>query len=311
MKRNERGVVKDARTEKGNTMPRKGRPSTSGLMKDDVHLPLHMVVLIAVLLLAMVGAGATLVYFSFFKPPALPQPTPLAQRTAAVKATVRASPTIHPNSTVRSSPTTQASPTLTSSPTVSTQPNPYPPHTGSLVLSDPLKDNSKGYRWDVGTFANGSSCTFTGGSYHVAISTRGHVFACNATNGSFTDLAYEVQMTILKGDRGGLFFRQVGTQGPYYYFSIKTDGSYELDSFTGSTSHVLQRGTSPAIKAGLNQTNLLAVVAQGSSITLYVNRQGITHLSDSTTNQGLIGLAADATDQPAEVAFMKANVWTL
>src|SRR5713101_4868371 len=119
MKRNERGVVKDARTEKGNTMPRKGRPSTSGLMKDDVHLPLHMVVLIAVLLLAMVGAGATLVYFSFFKPPALPQPTPLAQRTAAVKATVRASPTIHPNSTVRSSPTTQASPTLTSSPTVS------------------------------------------------------------------------------------------------------------------------------------------------------------------------------------------------
>ncbi len=280
-------------------MPRKGRPSTSDLMQDVVHLPLHMVVLITVILLGLVGAGSAVVYFSFFKPPALPQPTPLAQSTVSVK------PTPH------ASPTAGRSPTLTSSPTVSTQPNPYPPHTGSLVLSDPLKDNSKGYRWDVGTFANGSSCSFTGGSYHVAVSTRGHVFACNARNGSFADLAYEVQITILKGDRGGLFFRQVGARGPYYYFSIKTDRSYELDSFTGSASHVLQRGTSPAIKAGLNQTNLLAVVAQGGSITLYVNRKSITHVSDSTTSHGLIGLAADATNQPAEVAFMNANVWML
>src|SRR5260370_15370307 len=135
--------------------------------------------------------------------------------------------------------------------------------------------------------------------------------AWHAGNGNFANRAYEVQMTILKGDRGGLFFRQVGTQGPSYSFSIKTDGSYELDSFTGSTSHVLQRGTSPAIKAGLNQTNLLAVVAQGSSITLYVNRQSIAHANDSTTSHGLIGLAVDATDQPAEVAFTNANVWML
>jgi eukaryotic-like serine/threonine-protein kinase len=289
----------------GNAMSRKGRPSTSDLAKDVVHLPRHMVVLITIILLALVGAGAALVYFSFVKPPALPQPTPLVQRT------VTARPTVHASPTARRSPTTQASPTLTSSPTVSKQPNPYPPHTGSLVLSDPLKDNRKGYRWDVGTFANGSSCTFAGGNYHVAVSTRGHVFACNAENGSFANLAYEVQMTILKGDRGGLFFRRIGTQGQFYYFSIKTDGSYELDSFTGSTLHVLQRGTSPAIKAGLNQTNLLAIVAQSNSITLYVNRQSIASVSDSTTNHGLIGLAAGATNQPAEVAFMNANVWML
>ena len=90
---------------------------------------------------------------------------------------------------------------------------------------------------------------------------------------------------------------------------MKTDGSYELDSFTGSTSLVLQQGTSPAIKTGLNQTNLLAVVAQGSRITAYINGQNITQVSDSTTSHGLIGLAADATDQPAEVAFINAKVW--
>jgi hypothetical protein len=119
-----------------------------------------------------------------------------------------------------------------------------------------------------------------------------------------------VQMTILKGDRGGLFFRQVGTQ-MFYSFSLKTDGSYELVSTNGSASHILLQGTSPAIKPGLNQTNLLAIVAQGSTITLYVNRQSLAHVSDSTLTHGLIGLAAYAALQPAEVAFTNVNVWML
>ena len=127
---------------------------------------------------------------------------------------------------------------------------------------------------------------------------------------TFSNLTYEVQMTILKGVRGGMFFRQVGTQGPYYY-SIKIDGSYELDSFDGTISHVLQRGTSPAVKRGLNQPNLLAIVAQGSSLDLYVNGQSTLLLTDSTTSSGLIGVAADATDQPAEVSFGNARVWIL
>jgi hypothetical protein len=286
-------------------MSRKDRPTTTGLLRDDVHLPVHIVVIIAIILLGIVGGAGAIVYVSFFRPPVPSQPTPLAQHSPAVKATA------HPSPTALKSPTAQASPTPGGSPTIGTQPNPYPPHTGSLVLSDPLRDNSKGNHWDVGTFANASSCAFTGGAYHMAVAVKGHLFACHAGSASFADLAYEVQMTILAGDRGGLFFRQVGTSGPYYYFSIKTDGSYELDSFKGSATRVLQRGTSPAIKAGLNQINLLAVVAQGSSITLYVNRQSIAHLSDSTSARGLIGLAADATDQPAVVAFSNANVWML
>ncbi len=143
------------------------------------------------------------------------------------------------------------------------------------------------------------------------MSLQRNLLACNAEAVSFGNLAYEVQMTILKGDRGGIFFRQVGTQGPYYYYSIKIDGSYELDSYNGKTSNVMQRGTSPAVKRGLNQPNLLAVVAQGSSIDLYANGQSIVHITDSTTSSGLIGVAADATDQPAEVAFSNARVWML
>ena len=294
-------------------MSRKDPTSKANLKKNEEHLPIHIVVLIFVVFLAMIGGGAAIVYLSLFKPPVLaqPTPTPLTQSTVTVKPTPHASPTSRPTPKPTNSPTPHASPTLTGSPIVGTQPNPYPPRTGGLVLSDPLKDNSKGHQWAVGMFANGSSCAFTGGSYHGAVSVKGHVFACNAANVNFANFACEVQMTILKGDRGGLFFRRNGVQGPYYYFSIKTDGSYELDSISGSTTHVLQRGTSLVIKKGLNQSNLIAVVAQGSSITLYVNRQSIAHVGDSSNSHGLIGLAADATDQPAEVAFANANVWAL
>jgi hypothetical protein len=266
---------------------------------DRARLPAHIVILIAGVMILFVGGGAGLVYSS------------LANHTAPLQSTH--TPQVHAttSATAHASPTAQSTPTLPASPTLNTVQNPYPPHTGNLALSDPLIDNIKGFRWDMGQFANGGSCSFTGGSYHVSVSIQGHVLACNAEAVTFGNLTYEIQMTILKGDRGGIFFRHVGTQGPYYYFSIKIDGSYELDSFNGKTSNVLQRGTSPAVKRGLNQPNLLAVVAQGNSIDLYVNGQSILHISDSTTSNGLIGVSADATDQPTEVAFTNTRVWIL
>ncbi len=272
---------------------------------DRVHLPAHIVILLAMVILLFVGGGASLAYFSIANHTAPPQITPSPQIQVTANPTAQASPTL------QASPTAQGTPTPQVSPTRSTVANPYPPHTGSLALNDSLKDNSKGYRWDEGTFGIGGSCSFTGGSYHVGVSLQGHLLACNAEAVTFGDLTYEVQMSILKGDRGGIFFRQVGTQGPYYYLSIKIDGSYELDSYNGKTSSILQRGTSLTVKRGLNQPNLLAVVAQGNSIDLYVNGQSIVHSTDTTTSNGLIGVAADATDQPAEVAFSNARVWMM
>ena len=296
--------VQQVCTGEGNKMPRDSH-QTKSKGDESSRLPTHIVILLIAIMLLFVGGVAGLVYSSIANHTATLQNTPTTQVHATTNATAHASPTAHV------SPTTQAAPTLQASPTISTVKNPYSPHTGNLALNDPLKDNSKGYRWDVGTFGNGKSCSFAGGSYHVGVSIQGRVFACNAEAVTFSNLTYEVQMTILKGDRGGIFFRQVGTQGPYYYFSIKIDGSYELDSFNGKTSNVLQRGISPAVKRGLNQPNLLAVVAQGSSIDLYVNGQSTLHISDSTSNNGLIGVAADATDQPAEVVFTNARVWML
>ena len=285
-------------------MPRDNHSSLPD--KDDrVRLPVHIIILMVAVILLFVGGGAGLAYFLIANHTTPPQITPSPQVQVTASATTHANPTAHP------SPTPHPSPALQASPTNSVVPNPYPPHTGSLALNDSLKDNSKGYRWDTGLFANGGICSFIGGSYHIGVFLPGHRLACNAEAVTFGNLTYEVQMTILKGDRGGVFFRKIGTKGPYYYYSIKIDGSYELDSFNGKTSNVLQRGTSPAVKRGLNQPNLLAVVAQGSNIDLYANGQSIVHITASNTSSGLIGVAADATNQPAEVAFNNARVWML
>ncbi len=43
-------------------------------------------------------------------------------------------------------------------PTLPQTQNPYPPHTGTLVLDDPMRDNSKGYQLDISDIAGSGSC---------------------------------------------------------------------------------------------------------------------------------------------------------
>jgi hypothetical protein len=76
-----------------------------------------------------------------------------------------------------------------------------------------------------------------------------------------------VQVTIISGHSAGLMFR-ASTQdnGAGYVFRISTDGTYifqKLIANGNSTNHItLLSGNSSAIKQGINQTSLLAVVAR-------------------------------------------------
>src|SRR6266704_1041633 len=185
--------------------------------------------------------------------------------------------------------------------------NPYPPY-GTLALDDPLSYNS--HFWSVGGDSSGT-CDFTGGAYHVnAIQQPGK--GCVA-NPRFSDFAYQVQMTIVKGDGGDILFRD-DTKGNGYYFFIGQDGKYESGTYNCNGNNckfnALRSGSSPAINTGLNQTNLVAVVASGSTIDLHVNNQKIDSYSDSTYSQGLIGVAAADVNNPTEVVFSDAKVWT-
>jgi eukaryotic-like serine/threonine-protein kinase len=190
-----------------------------------------------------------------------------------------------------------------------TQQNPYPPF-GTLVLNDPLSDNSQGYAWySYSTNKDGGACQFTGGAYHVSQSNAQYINFCNASNTNFSNFAFEVQMRIIQGDCGGVIFRfQTPNNGTFYHFDVCQDGRYAL--YNSYTITLIQPHSSSAIHTGLNQSNLIAVVANGSTLDLYVNSQKIDSVSDSAHSQGQIGVAATVVNNPTEVVFSNAKVWT-
>ncbi len=185
---------------------------------------------------------------------------------------------------------------------------------GRPVLDDPLKDNSKGYDWLASSFT-GYPCEFTAGAYHVKSPTQSSGTLCLAQSTDYSNFAFQVQMTIIAGDTGGIAFRADGANTRLYLFGIQSDGTYVLDLYAGSSVSQARRlafGSSSAINTGLNRPNLITVVARGSSIDLYVNQQYVTGGSDSTYSHGQIGVVAYAyNSNSTEVAFSNAKVWTL
>jgi len=189
------------------------------------------------------------------------------------------------------------------------QQNPYPPF-GTLAATDALSDNSQGHGWDeFPTNSIGGACQFTGGAYHVSETKAGYSNFCLASKSNFSNFAFEVQMRIIQGDCGGVIFRfQDINNGTFYYFEVCQNGTYTfLESYSNT---LIDNSSSAVIHTGLNQSNLIAVVANGSTLDLYVNNQKINSVSDSTHSQGKVGLVASYQTGPTEVVFSDAKVWT-
>jgi len=186
---------------------------------------------------------------------------------------------------------------------------PFPPHSATLALSDPLRDNSKGYQW-----AENINCKFIQGAYHVLAQHQG-VNSCFATNTNFSNFAYQVQMAIITGDCGGIFFRaQPGFESKAYQFEVCQEGLYYADRsfFEISGGSGFGGKKSIAIHTGLHASNLIGVVANGSNFDFYVNGQPIAHLHDSYFAQGQIGVFSDSAFVASnEAVYTNAQVWTL
>ncbi len=250
----------------------------------------------AVLVLLIAGAGVFAVVST------------LAKNSPPVKTTTA------PTSTAQTNPTATATPpaiTPTSAGNLVTIP--YSPYKGTPVLNDPLRDNSQGYNWLVTNDTNGS-CAFTGGAYHVSTKAGGYFYPCTANAADFDNFAYEVQMKIIKGDCGAILFRVDSANTSSYYFRVCQDGSYALYLYTNNKgSTLIAPQSNSAINARINQSNLVAVVAQGSTLDLYVNQQKVDSTSDSTYGHGKIGVVADGfpSNHPTEVVYSNARVWKL
>jgi len=181
------------------------------------------------------------------------------------------------------------------------------------ALDDPLRDKSKGYGWEEGTTTPGDTCAFKDGAYHVIKSDINQFQYCTA-DPSFSNFIFEVQMKIINGGSGGVIFRDNSSNNDFYVFEVGQYGNYQLFFCTDSQWYFTKlNSTSPAIKQGLNQTNLIAVIAQGNSIGLFVNHQLIDSVDDSTSSSGQISLIASnsSNSNSTEVVYSNAKVWSL
>lgn len=183
---------------------------------------------------------------------------------------------------------------------------------GKPVLSDPLSSANLS-SWQEYTNAN-EICLFTRGAYHIENS-RTNTFAfCPLQNRVFQNLAFQVQMNIVQGDAGGLMFRASLDLGKFYRFRIERTGTYVLimqTDYSASHDRYLLEGQSSQFHVGLGQNNLLAVIALGHDIYLYINSQFIGHVSDPTYTTGTIALTASDLSDSTDVAYQNAQVWTI
>lgn len=178
---------------------------------------------------------------------------------------------------------------------------------GTAVINDSL-DVQEGSSWlqlgsSLYTFA------FSGGAYHIRFQKQGWSAESIAYNSLFNNLAFQVQLKIIAGAAGGLMFRL--TNNGAYFFGVDQNAAYYLYVVKDNSVSLLTAGSNTAINPGLNQPNLLTVVAESNHIYLYVNKQPVANVTNSVFDSGQVALYAANTTGPADVAFNNAEVWAL
>jgi hypothetical protein len=261
--------------------------------------PLIATVIIAVLA-ALVIAGSLLYYSAVYQPQ---QQHAQATKTANSQATgtsqvATAQVSATDNAQLNASATAQAKPRTDYATITAKAPD---------LLNDPLT-NPDTNNWDTN-----ANCSFKGGSYHVTASQKGFFFDCAARNTKFSHFLFQVKMTFVQGDYGGILFRADLTNNKFYLLRIdRATSGYDLYSYTGKKATDAKRlltGTSSALNAGLNESNQIAVLARDQGIRIYFNSTYIDSVNDATVDNGAISLFAEDNEVPAEVHFQQAQVW--
>lgn len=279
-----------------------------------------LIALVIVLALLLMSGGVGLIYYSTVARPAQlhaqatatmqTQLTANAHGTAIAntQATSTAVANANATATVQTQATVQAQATVTALQNIYTQATKGVPATTSPLAA---QDNNN---WDVNDAVGGGGCGFNAGTYHATMQSKNFYFTCFAQATNFSNFAFQVQMTINQGDAGGLVFRSNSNRdlAQFYLFSIDQKGGYRLDVSKDQTHGMpIAEDTSSAIKTGLGQLNTLTVIAKGSSIYFYINKQYVGSATDNTYSSGMLGVFAADDTSNTDVSFSNAQVWAL
>ena len=282
-----------------------------------------LVIILIVVLVLILLAGSGLIYFvGVYQPQKMhadatatvnAQITSTAQANAQATSNALATSTAQANATAtaRASATAAASATATAYQAILSQAT-----SGTPALNDSLSTPSSN-NWDQLSASNSTqsgSCAYSGGAYVSSMPSKGYFQPCYAQAPTYSNFAYQVQMTIKQGDEGGILFRTDTANSKFYLFRITQSGAYDLfvyiDNQGTHAKNVLSNSTS-LFKQGLNQSNTITVVARGGNLYFYINGQYIDNVNNTTLSSGKIGVFGESNTNSTVVAFSKAEVWQL
>jgi len=280
-------------------------------------LALGVTLLLLLLALLLIGGGGLLFYANYYLPnqqhaqataTVQTQLTGTAQAnvTATAQTSATAQAQANATATAQTMATAQASATATALQAIYTQST-----SGTPALSDPLTGQDSNNWQEITSTVNGS-CGFSGGAYHSSIPQKGYFQPCFAEATNFDNFALQVQMTVVKGDRGGIIFRADDANSKFYLFRISTSGAYDLFEYvddSGKDAKNLLNGSTSLFNAG--QANTVTIVANGGNMYFYINQQYLASVSDSTYASGKIGVFAESSTNPTDVAFNNLKIWKL
>lgn len=261
------------------------------------------------LALLIMFSGVALIYYTIMTRPSQLR----AQATATVQTIVTAQVQATSTARVQAQATAQvqAHATATAQAQAQTLQNIYNIATsGTPALSSPLtaQDNAN---WSNYNAVGGGGCAFSNNALHASVFQSQTYVPCFAQASNFSNFAFQVQMTILKGDGGGLVFRANEANVQLYLLRISHTGLFGISvSRDRKTITPILDDSNSALKTG-SQTNLVTVIARNSALSIYVNKQFVGTISDTTYSVGEIGVFAYDTSNGTDVAFNNATVWTL
>ncbi len=288
-------------------------PTFTSRKAGSAHLTRTTVPVIIATVFLMLSGVALLYYATFLRPVQLQ-----ARATAVVQAyqatntstiaTVKAQSTqaVHTSATVLSRATVQAQVTATAMEDILTRSTRRIPDINSSLAFQTTTN------WDSYITQDGGGCAFRDNHYHASVFKQDFYTACIAHATNFNNVAIEVQMTIIRGNEGGLLFHSTNNDKNFYSFRLSSDGTYSL-LLTQNDNHIvsLVYDKSTLIKTGTGQPNLLTIIAQGPNFYLYINRHFVASASDSTYTSGTLGLVAVDRTAGTDIAFSNLRVWRL
>jgi serine/threonine protein kinase len=254
---------------------------------------------------------------------AAPSPTLNATATPDLTATAQAGVAATATQQANATSTALAGTTATAQAQASATPGVIQTATaGQPAYQDPLtsanNNATQSAQWD-----QNDHCTFQGDGYHVTSKTsllnpNGSI-GCRESGAQYSNATFSVDVTIISGQSGGLFF-YVSPQalGAYagYLFEIDAQGNYQIirsSNFSISSDNAtLQNSTmTPALKTGTGAKNRLQVIARNGTLLFYINGTFVNQQADSTFTSGEIAFLADAGQggQQADVTYSNLAVY--